>query len=113
MPWALPVGLKCGPALLASTALQSPFSCTWKPWVLLAGRPPTSPVRCTPSAMGTRVILPLTRLPDAEARLATPCLAVLVAAGAAGCSAGFGLLPQAASATAVTVASSAVRMVIS
>src|SRR5690606_23677946 len=72
-------GLKCPPALLASTALQSPFSCTWMAWVCPAPRPPISPVMCTPLPIGTIDSVPLTRLPDAEARLTVAELAVLVA----------------------------------
>src|SRR3546814_17889211 len=67
-PWGLPVGLKCPPALLASEALQSPFSCTWMAWVWPAPRPPIWPVMCTPSPIGAIDSLPLARRPDAEAR---------------------------------------------
>src|SRR5690606_23548832 len=78
LPCAALNGLKCGPALLASAALQSPFSWMWNACVPLADRPPSSPVRCRPLPIGVRVTLPLTRLPDAEASTATACLAVLV-----------------------------------
>src|SRR4249919_4401553 len=84
-PCALPVGLKCPPALLASAALQSPFSCTWMPCTLLGWSPPMVPVRCTPSPIGCSVTRPLTRLPDAEARFACAEVAVLCACGASGC----------------------------
>src|SRR3546814_8703139 len=77
-PWGLPVGLKCPPALLASAALQSPFSCTWMAWVWPAPRPPIWPVMCTPSPIGAIDSLPLTRLPEADARLTVAELAVLV-----------------------------------
>ncbi|GAB3511698.1 hypothetical protein GCM10027400_17280 [Pseudoxanthomonas daejeonensis] len=49
---------------------------------------------CTPSPIGARVSLPLTRLPEAEAMTATACCAVLVATGGAG--AAGGVLLQAA-----------------
>src|SRR3546814_771254 len=77
-PWGLPVGLKCPPALLASAALQSPFSCTWMAWAWPAPRPPIWPVMCTPSPIGAIDSLPLTRLPEADARLTVAELAVLV-----------------------------------
>src|SRR4249919_2494918 len=93
-PCALPVGLKCPPALLASAALQSPFSCTWMPCTLLGWRPPMVPARCTPSPIGMSSMRPLTKLPDAAARLACACDAVLCdAAGSAGFGAG-GVLEQ-------------------
>src|SRR3546814_4058323 len=65
-------------SLLASAALQSPFSCTWMAWVWPAPRPPIWPVMCTPSPIGVIDSLPLTRLPDAEARFTVAELAVLV-----------------------------------
>lgn len=37
----------------------------------------------TPAPIGSKVSLPLTKLPEAEARLATACLLVLMAAGVA------------------------------
>src|SRR6478735_2948320 len=89
-PCALPVGLKCPPALLASAALQSPFSCTWMPCTLLGWRPPMVPVRCTPSPIGMSSMRPLTRLPDAPARLACACDAVLCDAAFSAGSAAFG-----------------------
>src|SRR5690606_10428333 len=78
--WA-PAGLKWLPALVASAALQSPFSWTWKPNWPLGASPPTSPRTCTPPAIGTRLSLPLTRLPEAEARATLASCAVLTAAG--------------------------------
>ena len=78
LPCAALNGLKCGPALLASAALQSPFSWIWNACALLACSPPISPVRCKPLPIGASVTLPLTRLPEADASTATACLAVLV-----------------------------------
>src|SRR3546814_15837978 len=43
-----------------------------------APRPPIWPVMCTPSPIGVIDSLPLTRLPDAEARFTVAALAVLV-----------------------------------
>src|SRR3546814_222395 len=74
-PCGLPVGLKWPPALLASAALQSPFSCTWMAWVCPAPRPPIWPVMCTPSPIGAIDSVPLTRLPEADARLTVAELA--------------------------------------
>ena len=82
LPCTLADGLKWPPALLASAALQSPFSWMWMAWVLLGARPPISPRRCTPSPIGIAVSLPLTRLAEAEARLTVAELAVDTAAGA-------------------------------
>src|SRR3546814_4771444 len=47
-------------------------------WVWPAPRPPIWPVMCTPSPIGVIDSLPLTRLPDAEARFTVAELAVLV-----------------------------------
>src|SRR5690606_3321379 len=69
---------------VASTALQSPFSWTWKPKRPLAGSPPTWPATCTPPGRGVRVSVPLTRLPEAEARATLASAAVLTVAGWAG-----------------------------
>src|SRR5690606_6636653 len=99
-PWSMrpcgwPPGLKWPPALDASAALQSPVSWTWKTCWLFGDRPPTSPAMCT--ALGPMVItcsLPLTRLPDADARLTT---ALCSSTGAAGSGAGAGVVLQAAS----------------
>src|SRR5690606_12793292 len=99
-PCGVPCGLKWPPALLASTALQSPFSCTWKPKWPSGCNPPTSPRMCTPSLVGTRVSLPLTRLPEAEASTATACWAVLTGAGGAGAAGGGALLQAAMDRTA-------------
>src|SRR3546814_19975754 len=77
-PCGLPGGWKWPPALLASAALQSPFSCTWMAWVCPAPRPPIWPVMCTPSPIGAIDSVPLTRLPEADARLTVAELAVLV-----------------------------------
>ena len=68
--------MKCPPALLASAALQSPFSWMWMACTLLGVKPPISPVRCTPSPIGVTLSRPLTRLPEAEARLTMAALAV-------------------------------------
>src|SRR5688572_14464642 len=76
LPCGEPAGLKCPPALLASAALQSPFSWMWMACTLLGAKPPISPVRCTPSRIGMTLSRPLTRLPEAEARLTTAALAV-------------------------------------
>src|SRR5690606_28654638 len=83
-PCGAPAGLKWLPALVASAALQSPFSCTWKPKRPLGASPPTSPRTCTPPVTGTRPSLPLTRLPEAEARTTVASWAVLTGAGSAG-----------------------------
>src|SRR5207342_3155633 len=64
--------------LAASAALQSPVSCTWKPWLLPGASPPMSPVTRTPSRIGVSVNLPLTRLPEAPARLLVATAAVPV-----------------------------------
>src|SRR5690606_23869389 len=84
------------PALDASAALQSPVSCTWKPCALFGARPPTSPAMCT--ALAPMVItcnLPLTRLPEADARFTTALWSC--ATGGAGSGAGAGVVVQAAS----------------
>ena len=102
----MPDGLKWPPALVASTALQSPFSWMWIACVLLGAKPPTSPVRCTPSPIGTTLSLPLTRLAEAEARFTVAALAVDTAAGGAGGAGGaFGAELQAATASTTAVAS--------
>src|SRR5690606_2133373 len=97
-PCGVPAGLKCPPALDASAALQSPVSCTWKPCALFGARPPTSPAMCT--ALAPMVItcsLPLTRLPEADARLTT---ALWSCGGGVGAGAGAGVVVQAARAAA-------------
>ena len=66
------------------------------------------PARCTPPAIGVTVSLPLTRLPDADARFTTACLAVLCAGGAVVL--GSGVAPQAARKIAVAMAINAMRM---
>ena len=78
LPCALALGLKWPPALAASAALQSPVSWMWKPWLLPGASPPMSPVTCTPLPIGINISLPLTRLPDAGARLLVATAAVPV-----------------------------------
>src|SRR5262249_5342884 len=56
------VGLKCAPAELASAALQSPNSWTWKP-CFPGVRPVISAWTWTPSATGVNVTVPLSLLP--------------------------------------------------
>ncbi|GAA5066828.1 hypothetical protein GCM10025759_00660 [Lysobacter panacisoli] len=51
--------------------------------MLLGARPPTSPVICTPSLIGTTLSLPLTRLADAAARFTLAAFAVETGAGPA------------------------------
>src|SRR3546814_18304339 len=74
-------------------------------WVCPAPRPPIWPVMCTPSPIGAIDSVPLTRLPEADARLTVAELAVLVPgeAGAGDDIGGAGFSPvgeQAASAQA-------------
>jgi len=56
--------LKCPPALIASGALQSPFSCTWKPNWRLGGRSRTSARTSTLPSNSRKETLPQTLLPD-------------------------------------------------
>src|SRR6185369_3726676 len=72
-PCGLPVGLKCPPALLPSPELQSPFSWTWKPCVVLGGRPATCALTITllPCCSNTTwpdVLLPFVGCSTATAR---------------------------------------------
>src|SRR5690606_40462763 len=63
-PCAVAAGLKWPPALLPSGALQSPFSCTWKPCSLPPGSPVTSPVTRMPPSTGAKLSVPATWLPS-------------------------------------------------
>src|SRR5690606_8095766 len=89
-PCALAVGLKWPPALVASGALQSPFSCTWKPCWPPGGRPVTSPVMRIPPSTTANSRLPATALPSVGARAA---LAEAAAGAGSGVSAMAGVGP--------------------
>src|SRR5690554_4446143 len=125
LPCGSLVGSKWPPALLASAALQSPFSWIWMAWVLFGARPPTSPCRCRPSPIGITDNRLLTRLPDAAARLTwaldtveVVAMALLGADAAAGVPdaadvSACGVVLQAARTRALALASSAVFMAVS
>src|SRR5262249_51800202 len=87
-PWcAAAFGLKCGPALVASGALQSPLSCTCTP--CSPGLAPcTSTITTTPEAAGVMRAFPVTVLLLRDAGLAVPPAGVAAGAGAAVAGAG-------------------------
>src|SRR4029079_8926990 len=67
-PWACLPGFQWSPAEVASGALQSPFSCRWKP-CSPGVRPVTSPVTCSPPSAFVKLIVPAALLPEAAARV--------------------------------------------
>src|SRR5258706_2449630 len=69
-PWGLPPGLKCPPVLIPSPALQSPFSCTWKPCSPLGLSPVTCALTRTLSPCCVKVTVPAVALPLVGSRAA-------------------------------------------
>src|SRR5262249_20376469 len=68
-PCGFPLGLKCPPALIASGALQSPFSWMWKPCPPGA-RPVSLAFTVTLSPLWVKVTLPAAVLPAVGASVA-------------------------------------------